>query len=56
VITHCVHEITKGKKVYGVSKEKAYFNHYFYLNKEGRGKDNNGKTDDSIMKHTKGLF
>lgn len=56
VTNYCVHNITNGKSKYGLNKEKVYFNHYFYLNKEDRGRENKRKYDNSIMRHTTGLF
>jgi hypothetical protein len=51
-----VHEITLGKPMYIVNENKAYFNHYFFLNKSKRGKNKTSVEDNSIGAHTKNLF
>jgi hypothetical protein len=69
VNNYCVHTITNGKDNYGIKKETAYFNHYLFLNKGKelksiRNKDmfntimkgEFDKDDNTILRHTKGLF
>ena len=51
-----VHEITLGKPMHIVNENKAYFNHYFFLNKSNRGKNKTSMEDNSIDVHTKNLF
>ena len=51
VITFAVHQVTSGKPMYNVNEKHAYFNHYFYLNKNNRGKTVTDLIDDSILKH-----
>lgn len=48
VYTFCVHKITFGKEMYTVSYNKLYFNHYCFLNKQTRCKDNTNLIDDSM--------
>ena len=45
--------ITMGKNMCNISHKKIYFNHYIYLNKIDRGRNETQITDDSIDKHTK---
>lgn len=52
VNTFSVHMITNGKKMYNVSHNKIYFNHYFFLNKINRGNDKTNHIDNSIYRHT----
>lgn len=52
VSTFSVHMITKGKKMYNVSYDKMFFNHYFFLNKSDRGNNKTPYIDKSIHKHT----
>ena len=51
-----VHEITLGKPMHIVNENKAYFNHYFFLNKSKRGKNKASFEDNNIDAHTKDLF
>ena len=51
VDTFSVHMITKGKRTYTISPNMAFFNHYYYLNKESRGRNRTNATDNSIVKH-----
>ena len=51
-----VHEITLGKPMHIVNENKAYFNHYFFLNKSNRGKNKTSMEDNSIDVHTQNLF
>jgi len=53
VYTFSVHMITMGKNMCNISHKKIYFNHYIYLNKIDRGRNETQITDDSIDKHTK---
>lgn len=52
VSTYSVHMITKGKKMYNVSHDRMFFNHYFFLNKLDRGNNKTSYIDNSIYKHT----
>lgn len=45
----CLHMMANGKKIVRIDKSVAYFNHYFYLNKN-RGKDKTQLVDKSIKK------
>lgn len=56
VNTFSVHMITDGKQMYNVSYKKIYFNHYYYLNKNDRGKNKTNITDDTISIHTNNLI
>lgn len=56
VETISVHEITLGMPMYVVDEKKAYFNHYFFLNKSTRGKNKTSIKDNSIDVHTQNLF
>jgi hypothetical protein len=51
VYTFSVHMITSGKKMYTVQQDKIFFNHYMFLNKTDRGKNETKYIDDSINKH-----
>jgi hypothetical protein len=51
VITFSVHVVTSGKPIYDVNKIYAYFNHYYYLNKSSRGRNNTDLIDDTILQH-----
>ena len=51
VITFSVHMVTSGKPIYDVNKIYAYFNHYYYLNKSSRGRNNTDLIDDTILQH-----
>ena len=51
VITFSVHVVTYGKPIYDVNKIYAYFNHYYYLNKSSRGRNNTDLIDDTILQH-----
>lgn len=48
----CIHIITEGKKMYNISSDIIFFNHYYFLNKEHRGKKNTNIIDNSIYQHT----
>jgi len=45
-----VHEITVGKNPFVVNDKYMYFNHYYFLNKNDRGKNTARRTDDSIKR------
>ena len=47
--THSVHTITSGKPMFLVDPASFYFNHYIFLNKDGRGRDQTKFTDASIQ-------
>jgi hypothetical protein len=51
VITFAVHMVTSGKPMYNINAKNAYFNHYFYLNKKDRGRNETPLTDDTILTH-----
>ena len=55
VNTFSVHMITSGKPMYIVDSKKIYFNHYYYLNKESRGRDKTSFIDNSICRHINNL-
>jgi hypothetical protein len=44
----CIHIVSNGLPTYTPSTNSIYFNHYYYLNKETRGRNNTDLTDDSI--------
>jgi hypothetical protein len=46
-----VHTVTDGSNLYVVDETKAFFNHYFFLNKNGRGRNRSGMTNNSILLH-----
>jgi hypothetical protein len=46
-----VHTVTDGSTLYEVAEKDAFFNHYFFLNKRGRGENQTGITDNSILLH-----
>lgn len=46
-----VHMIVKGKPMYNIDPKHLYFNHYRFLNKTNRGRENYDYKDDSIIKH-----
>jgi hypothetical protein len=51
VKTFSVHTVTDGSNLYVVDEKKAFFNHYFFLNKHARGRNRTGMTDKSILLH-----
>ena len=51
VNTFAVHMVTSGKEMYNVDKKHGYFNHYCYLNKHDRGRENRDLIDESILLH-----
>jgi hypothetical protein len=51
ITTYSVHIITSGHKMYEVNTSDAYFNHYIFLNKSDRGKDETDLSDNSILLH-----
>jgi hypothetical protein len=53
VNTYSVHGVTNGKPIYNVNEKYIYFNHYYFLNKTSRGKNQTKLTDDSILLHLK---
>ena len=53
VSVYCVHRVLRGKPMYKVSHNDLYFNHYFFLNKSNRGKDETQLIDTSMTKHAK---
>ena len=50
VNTWCVHMMSNGKSTININENIAYFNHYFYLNKKERGRNNLGLQDSSISR------
>ncbi len=46
-----VHTVTDESLLYVIDGEKAFFNHYFFLNKNGRGRNRSGMTNNSILLH-----
>lgn len=51
VITFSVHTITSGKREYSINSDLLYFNHYYFLNKPTRGRNQTTYTDSSILTH-----
>ena len=51
VITHSVHVVTSGKPIFNVNHKYGYFNHYIYLNKSERGRNNTDLIDNTILRH-----
>ena len=51
VKTFTVHTIGDALPLYEVHGDDAFFNHYFFLNKNGRGRNRTNKTDNSILLH-----
>lgn len=51
VITFSVHMVTSGKPMYDIDEKYIYFNHYYYLNKNSRGRNNTMLIDDTILSH-----
>ena len=51
VITFSVHMVTLGKPMYTIDEKYAYFNHYYYLNKNTRGRNETMLIDDTILLH-----
>jgi len=49
--TFSVHMVTSGKPMYTINYRYAYFNHYCYLNKSGRGRNVTNYIDDTILQH-----
>jgi hypothetical protein len=49
VITFSVHMVTSGKESYNVNETYIYFNHYIYLNKTDRGRNQTSLMDDTIL-------
>jgi len=50
-ITFSVHMLTSGQPMYQVNMAHAYFNHYYYLNKSSRGRNNTDLIDNTILRH-----
>jgi len=51
VDTFSVHMVTSGKPMYNIDEKYAFFNHYYYLNKSDRGKNNTELKDETILLH-----
>jgi len=51
VDSYSVHEVTSGKATFYIVKEDGYFNHYYFLNKKDRGRNQTRLRDSSIVKH-----
>ncbi len=49
VITYSVHAVTSGKPTYSINPNCIYFNHYYYLNKQNRGRNKTPFIDSSIV-------
>ena len=47
-----VHLLHYGEPARKIPNNRIYFNHYYYLNKPGRGREKRGSKDTSIQKHT----
>lgn len=47
----CVHVVSNGLPIYNLDPHDGYFNHYFFLNRIDRGRDNCSLTDKSILIH-----
>ena len=46
-----IHYISNGKNAYFIDEKYAYFNHYYFLNKHNRGREQTEFEDNSILKH-----
>ena len=51
VDTFSIHMVTSGKIMYNVNEKYVYFNHYYYLNKSNRGRNQTNLIDDTILLH-----
>jgi hypothetical protein len=51
VSTFSIHKITIGKTTFNIPYKYIYFNHYFFLNKEKRGRNKTKFIDNSINMH-----
>lgn len=51
VNTFSIHRVTSGKKMIQIEPKKAFFNHYFFLNKNNRGNKKIKYIDNSILLH-----
>ena len=51
VKTFSVHMVTDGLPMYTVNEKYIYFNHYYFLNKQHRGKCITNLIDDTILSH-----
>ena len=49
--TIAIHQVTSGSKCFSVNSRDCILNHYFYLNKNYRGKDETNLIDKSISRH-----
>jgi len=49
--TFAVHMITDGNPMYNIDDKLIFFNHYYFLNKSSRGRNNTNLIDDSILFH-----
>jgi hypothetical protein len=52
--TFSIHTVTSGLPMYPLSESDIFFNHYIFLNKSDRGRNNTTLTDMSIMQHFRG--
>jgi hypothetical protein len=51
VVTFSVHMVTSGKPMHTINEKKAYFNHYYFLNKNERGRNKTSLIDYTILEH-----
>ena len=51
VKTFSIHMVTDGLPMYSLNENEIYFNHYCFLNKLDRGKNNTTNIDNSILVH-----
>lgn len=51
ILTFSNHMRTSGKQMYDINEKYAFFNHYVYLNKSDRGRNNTNLIDDTILVH-----
>ncbi len=51
-----IHNVSVGKRLFIVNENLLYFNHYFFLNKENRGKNTTTKTDSTIDRIARVFF
>jgi hypothetical protein len=51
VKTFLIHTVAEGLPLYEIHGDDAFFNHYFFLNKYGRGRNRTGMTNNSILLH-----
>lgn len=53
VRTFSVHMVTDGLPIYRVDESLLYFNHYYFLNKQSRGRQQTNIVDDTILSNAR---